>query len=109
MPVHVVDHPHNQGLDAALKSSRLKANSLARPEDVIVIMDLIIPIHRSRFRLWWKSSVMIRANRCRYAETGNEIRLSFHRRLLSRGGSKGLRLLPRFRREGHRPSVSTGC
>jgi dolichol-phosphate mannosyltransferase len=95
MPIYIVDHGHNQGLGAALKSGLLKASSLAQPEDVIVTMDadnthtpeLIWPMVE---KLADGYDVIVAS---RYTETGDEIGLSFHRRLLSRGASTVLRLL----------------
>jgi dolichol-phosphate mannosyltransferase len=95
MPLTVVDHGRNRGLGEAMKSGLLKASSLARPHDVIVMMDAdnthppeLALAMRDRIREGYDLVVA-----SRFVEGARQIGLRFHRRMLSRGAGLLLKTL----------------
>jgi len=89
LALQIVNHESNKGLGAALKSGLMKASSLSRDTDVIITMDAdnthtpdLIPSMLSMLGRGYDCVIA-----SRYVSGGQEIGLSFHRTLLSRGAS----------------------
>jgi len=89
LSLHIVNHESNKGLGAALKSGLMKASALSRDNDVIITMDAdnthspdLIPSMISMLGMGYDCVIA-----SRYVFGGEEIGLSFHRKLLSRGAS----------------------
>jgi dolichol-phosphate mannosyltransferase len=89
LPVHVIAHPRNLGLGAALRTGLLAAVANAADDDVIVVMDAD-NTHPPALIVDLAGAVAAGADvaiASRYAPGGREVGLSWYRRIMSRGAS----------------------
>jgi len=89
LPMEIVNHEQNKGLGEALKSGLARAAKISRDQDVIITMDADNThspdlIASMLHKLEQGHDCVIAS---RYVSGGEEIGLSFHRKLLSRGAS----------------------
>lgn len=89
MPVELLQHPHNLGLGAAMRSGLERLAADCDPDDLIVTMDAdathdpaLVP--RMQAAIEAGSDIVIAS---RYAPGGREVGLEVHRQVLSRGAS----------------------
>jgi dolichol-phosphate mannosyltransferase len=89
LPLHLVQHPVNKGLGITIRDGLAEAARLAKPEDIVVVMDADNShppglIHSMLRKIKEGNDVVIAS---RYQSGGRQIGVSLLRRFLSRGAS----------------------